>query len=413
MSWKSWLLSAVVGILAGILLWLCTYYFPAQSAFVGITLGAILGVSLMLGLPGYYVFLKMVDANIFWTRVEQGWRRIILKWGKHHKTIGPGLHLIGIPGMHTLYKRTMTFFKSTTSQEGKPQAEPHKDPDISQFKTTDYPYAFPYKDEEDSKGLHMYGIMAVMAVIVNYWKAFFRASDWYAIMNTLIMPCFRQALSTVSYTQIIGGKEGKAKKKAEKELKKTISQRLWKAMNEPGEDENGQPLPSVVEKLHKLYGIKVKSVELRSIDPPPDWRDITLAPFKAQKEKEAAAHQAETSAILFDDTNQALQAWLKCQRDAGFKPTRAEIAAKQEELRARALAKTGSYHHFHGLEGATTAVIGGANAGIMIGSQGGKGNSGNPGGSPDDDILSRDPATMSDEDFKRYTAAVRRRKSRG
>jgi hypothetical protein len=336
------------------------------------------GIAALVALPaGYYVFLKMVNANIFWTRVERGWCRIILWWGEYHRTVGPGLRWIGIPGMHTLYKRKMMFLKSVTDKDGRPQAEPHEDADISSFKTTDYAYAFPFKDEEDSHGLHLSGMLAVIAILEEYEKAFFTASDWYSIMNSEIMPPFRDTLAQISYDDDIVGRDT-----AKEQRRKTFSERLWKVMNR---QKSGNP--SVVEKLRDLYGIWVKSIELRSVDPPEGWRDTTLAPYKAQREKEAAKHQAEASAILFDDTNQALKIWLEGQRAAGHNPTQAQIEAKQDELRQRALAKTSGYQQIHikGLEGATTAVVGGGGgAGVFVGAQGGGKSGGgkakNPGG---------------------------------
>ena len=349
------------------------YYHPVITLVVAISVVFVLPGLVLLG---YYIFLKMVKANLFWTRVESGWCRIVQTWGKYSRTLGPGLHLIGIPGIHTLYSRTMTFLKSATNEKGEAIAEPHNDKDISSFKTTRYPYALPFKDEEDSHGLHLSGILAVFAIIEDYEKAFFVVSDWYAEMNTRILKIYRDFLATIGYDDDIVGRDLEEERK-----KDTVSQRLWEALNfRP----NGRP--SVVEELLTIAGIRVRSVELVSIDPPEGWRDTTLAPYKAEREKEAAKHQAEASAILFDDTNQALRAWIDGQKAAGYEPTQAQIREKQEELRQRALAKTAGYQQVHikGLENASTAVVGGgAGAGILVGGgqQGGPG-SRNPGNNP-------------------------------
>lgn len=346
------------------------YYHPIITAILAIS--AVFALP-ALALLGYYIFLKMVSANLFWTRVESGWCRIVLTWGNYSRTLNPGLRWVGIPGIHTLYSRTMTFLKSTTNEKGEAIAKPHDDENISSFKTTRYPYALPFKDEEDSHGLHLSGLLAVFAIIEDYQKAFFVVSDWYSEMNTRILKIWRDLLATIGYDDDIVGRD------LEKEQEEdTVSQRLWEALNfRP----NGRP--SVVEELFEIAGIRVRSVELVSIDPPEGWRDITLAPYKAGREKEAAKHQAEASAILFDDTNQALKVWLEGQRATGYNPTQAQIEAKQEELRQRALAKTPGYQQIHikGLEGATTAVVGGggAGAGILIGGGNPSGPSGKKG----------------------------------
>lgn len=355
------------------------------------------------GLAGYYIVYGLAKADILWTIVEQGWCKIVLKWGNYSRTIGPGRHWVGLPGINTLYKRNMTFFKSESAKDGTSLAEPHADEDVSSFKTTEYPYALPFKDEEDGHGLHLSGILATFAVIVDYFKAFFVVSDWYSKMNTKILSCHRKVIAQISYDDDIVGRD-----KKEEQALKTISERLWEELNSK---QNGRA--SIIEELLDVCGISVRSVELRSIDPPPDWRATTLAPYKALREKEAAKHQTKASAILFDDTNQALKVWLKGQRAAGYNPTQAQIEAKQEELRQRALAKTPGYQQVHikGLEGATTAVVGGSGAGIMIGGGGNPGKNpgggelgGNPGaGSPaaKPEVVER-AKKLAEEHFQRY-----------
>ena len=352
-----------------------TYIFQLLFAFFG---------AIVTYLAGYYIVFGLARANILWTIVDQGWCKIVLELGKYKETIGPGLHWVGLPGINTLYKRTMTFLESVTDKYGNPQAEPHEDEDISSFKTTRYPYALPFKDEEDSHGLHLSGILAAFAVIEDYEKAFFIVSDWYAEMNTRILARHRKVIAQVSYDDDIVGRDTE-----EEQAKKTISERLWEELNRK---ENSNP--SIIERLFKDCGIRVQSVELRSIDPPEDWRVTTLAPYKAQREKAAAVYQAETSAILFDDTNQALKAWLEGQRVAGHDPTQAQIEAKQEELRQRALAKTAGYQQVHikGLENAGTAVVGGGSGtGVLIGGT-------NSTSSPGAKKKKKNPYDMTDEE---------------
>jgi len=331
-----------------------------------VTVGIIVGLC-VLALAGYYAVYGLAKVNIFFTIVEQGWCAIVLKWGEFHDILGPGLHWVGFPGVYSLYARKMMFFKSITDKEGQPQAEPHDDKNISRFKTTRYPYAGPFKEEEDSKGLPLAGILAINGVVDDYYKAFFETSDWYAEVLTRILACFsRRVLIFFSYDDDIVGRDKKGER-----AKKTISERLWEELN-LRRDGN----PSILEELYDVVGFRVFSIELRSIDPPEGWRATTLAPYKAEREKAAAKHQAQTSAILLDDTNQALKTWLKDQRKAGKDPTQAQIEAKQDELRQRALAKTPGYQQLHikGLENATTAVIGGggAGAGVLLGGKSGK-----------------------------------------
>ncbi len=246
--------------------------------------------------------------------------------------------------------------------DGDVTVEDHDDSNITSFKSTRYPYAIPFKDEEDSHGLPLTGVIATHARMADPSKAFFVASDWYVTTITLVISALRQVFTEVSWEQITGQNvpAGSAVK--------VFGQRLWEAMNAPRE--SGKP--SVIVELRDTYGIEVESVELASIDPPPGWRDTTLAPYKAQKEKEAAVHEAAASATRLDDTNQALEAWKKAH--PGASPE--QITKKQDELAKRAYLKAGGQNlEVHGLENATTAVVGGGGggAGILVGGQGKRG----------------------------------------
>lgn len=341
------------------------------------TIVVVLGLP-VIALAGYYTVFALAKADIFWTIVKEGWCKIVLARGHYWKTVGPGWHWIGLPGIYSLYKRTMTFMKSVIKEDGTAKAIPHNDEDISSFKTTRYPYALPYKDQEDKNALHLSGIITVHGTLVDYGLAFFKASDWYAEMNSHVMKVWRDdVLPNISFDEdIVKRTNGTVTTTtATTAAKKAISALLWEKLNEkPAGSE------SVVEKMRKTIGFQAHEVDLVSVDPPPDWRATTLAPYKAMKEKEAAKHQAETSALLFDDTNQALRAWLKDHPLA----TLDQIDAKQKELEARAKLKLPGYQELHvkGLEGATTAVVGGSGvggAGILVGNSGRGQNSGGSG----------------------------------
>jgi hypothetical protein len=316
-----------------------------------------------VAIVGYYIFLTMVKHNIFWTSVEKGWCGIVLRWRDYDRIIGPGLHWIGIPGMYTLYKRTMTFLKSVTDEKGNAKAEPHNDKDISSFKTTRYPYALPFIDEEDSHGLNLSGLLAVFAITEDYQKAFFSSSEWYAEMNTDILSGWRELLVAVSYDDDIVGRAT-----TEEQGRKTVSRRLWEALN-LSQDGN----LSVLDRLHEKVGIRVEAVELVSIDPPPGWRDTTLAPYKAGREAAAAIELAKASATMFGDTSQALKDWMVDHPNA----TQGQIENRQAELAQRAYLKAGGqYQRIEGLENAQYVGFGGGGGGGGMGFlAGGKGGS--------------------------------------
>lgn len=377
-----------------------------MQAFL-VSLAAVVAFIICAGVLAYV----LAKNDLFFTIVEQGWCKIVLTWGKYSRKIGPGLRWIGIPGINTLYKRKMEFLKGVLKEDGTVMVEAHKDENIKSFKTTKYPYALPFKDEEDSHGLPLSGAVVINGRMTDSYKMFFDASDWYTTVVFLVLPCLRDIITMISYEEITGqNPDPAAVVNAVKKAKKAIARLLWEKMNDPREDGK----LSVIAELLQIYGMEVNSVELASIDPPEGWRATTLAPYKAQKEREAAEEQAKTSAIMFSDTRQEETAW----RAANPNATPEQIKDKQRELRDRALAKTPGYQQvdIRGLENATTAVVGGGSgAGVIVGGgQGDRKGSRNKGGgnNPDDAILRQNPAKLGPEDLSKYKATLRRRDER-
>ena len=346
-----------------------------MSAFILVFLAALVVLG-GIAVGVFYVVLGMANSNFLFTKVEEGWYKVVMKLGKYHKTLEPGLHWLGWPGVSTLYSRKMSFKKCKLEDSGAFKVDPHDDPNVSSFKSTVYPYAIPFENEEDSHGLPLTGVAVLHGRMTDLRKAFFVASDWYLTMISLSTPVLQWVITTVSFEKITGQATEEADARAI--AKKTFGQRLWEAMNAPREG----GLPSVVSELKDKYGFEVSRVELASIDPPEGWREKTLAPYAAMKEREAAVHKAGASASLLDDTNQALKTWLKTHRNA----TQAQINAKQEELRQRALARDNNFKEVRnrtdvtGLENAMYASIdGGRSGGVGVftgGDRGGKGGGG-------------------------------------
>lgn len=339
---------------------------------------AVISTALLFGV-GYFVFLEMVKKNFIFTKIPEGYIGIVLEWGKFKKFLEPGIRLIGFPGIHTLYSRTMRFYKTVVLPDGNIIAKAYDEEGVSLFKTTQYPYGLPFIAQEDCLSLPLSGTATVNGVIHDYRLAFFEVSDWYAEVNSLVMRVLREGvLANVSFDGSVSPVAISTGQKTN--FKATTTSMLWDALNQP----NFIDGLSVVEYAIKRIGFTILSVDIPAIDPPEGWRETTLAPYAARKKKEAAIEEAQASAAAFDDTNQALVLWKKQHPNASAD----EIMEKQKELEYRAMLKSPSYNKqdvtIMGLENASTAVIGGggqgAGAGILVGNQGGSKQGGNSGG---------------------------------
>jgi len=240
------------------------------------------------GLAGYYMVWWLAKYDILFTYVEEGWCKIVKEWGRYHKTIGPGLHWVGLPGIYFLEKRKLKFMKCVNLPNGFIIAEVHEDEQaISSFKTTSYPYAVPFGKEEDGKDLPLSGVWRVRGRVNDYEKAFYSESDWYSEVNAKIRSRGRDEIVKATFRNDITGRDQK-----DEQLKKTLSKRMQEAVNT--KQDNGL---SVVEELLENVGFEVLSIELISIDPTDEnLRSLILKVFTAEQEAEAERAIAQKDA---------------------------------------------------------------------------------------------------------------------
>lgn len=340
--------------------------------------GFIVVLALVIG--GYYVFLEMLKRDFIFTEVRSGWQKIVLSQGRYKRKLDPGWRLIGMPGVHKLEKRKLTFYKTVILPDGNFKAEYHDDNNTYGYKTTPYPYALPFIDVEDSNNLNLSGIIRFRGIVRGYDLALYGDGDFYATASSKIFSVFQEkVMPEISYAKERAS-GGENVKDSEEKARQLISQFLWEALNKKTGDK-----PSILENLRDTVGFEILEIDIPALDPPEGWRERTLAPFEAKLEKEAAIHKAEASAAAFDDTNQALALWKTKHPNAS--PD--EIKEKQKELRDRAVLKSSQYHQedvrISGVEGASTVIVGGGGqgaggTGILVGNQGGSQKGGNSGG---------------------------------
>jgi hypothetical protein len=155
-------------------------------------------------------------------------------------------------------------------------------------------------------------------------------------------------------------------------------------------------------------------VSIEAVEVEKSFRAKLQGVVTAPMDVKIARHQAKASAALFDDTNQALKAYLEEQCAAGNNPTKDEIKAKQAEFEARAKLKAPGYQELHikGLENATTAVVGGGggSTGILVGG-GNPGGKKNPGGNPGGQ--GKRVQDMTDDEINALSAADLRKLMKG
>jgi regulator of protease activity HflC (stomatin/prohibitin superfamily) len=380
--------------------------------FVLLVVAGLVGLAMIFRLPIHWYFAFLLARRDFiFTQVPEARFNLVMRFGSHRKTllskeghkIDPdgrivelspgeevktllpgGLRIIGWPGVDKLYKREMKFKKSL--QDGTKDYDVIGEKDF--FAKVDYPYAVPFIECEDVNNIPITGHATLLSHIDHPYKSLFATANFYETMLGLVLPAVRECFRAYSFTQL------------KQQKNQDLDMMLWQYLSDPQKNPQPGSNLSVIDELYSKYGVKVLAFRVVLLDLPPELREASQRKWQAEMDRDAAKVKAEASAALFDDTNQALKLWLAEQKTAGNKPTRAQIEAKQEELRQRALAKTPGYQQVHikGLENATTAVVGGGGTGgtgILVGGSSGKnpgssqqpgqGNAGNRGKSPEEE----------------------------
>jgi len=363
---------------------------------------------------GYYGVYSLAQAGIFLVEVKEGWCRIHMRRGHYVRTLGPGWHWIGLPGINTLYGHKMVFKKSVTAPDGNAIAEPHPTEAevkmdgglVSSVKTTVYPYAVPVKDAEDSNGLPLKVLLTVPGRVTDYQKAFFSNSDWYARVDSAISTVLNAVVEDIDYDVDVAGKKEKGRK--------TIAERLWEMLIAPRGDR-----PSVRDEVLDSVGFEIYPPELRSIDPPDGYRKKSLAAWEAEQDAQAAEHEAKAESARLSAIDRRMTEWVAAQKKdgEGLADTVARLKEdgsyrlQYETYKQLMLSNRGAYrrHDYAGPDGKTLTNLqyvggdGGGGFGVLGGGKkgdrrrdGDRGSDRGKGGKE-----RRDPRGMTDEELER------------
>ncbi len=300
---------------------------------LGYTVGSWLTAALtlvMLVAIGILI-LSLARLNIFFTIVEEGTAKAIMKMGGFHRIIIQykgkilddngnvvdgyeehlfgGLRWLGIPFIYSLYKYQFRW-KSLRAQSG--EIIPN-DKHIDYIMLKHDVYVAEIKNAECKGMIPLDITLLITARCVNPYRALFVAQDWMEMLINRSEALFRQYVSEYQFEELI-----KEKQKA--------GGRLWERMEEAGfVGDEGLFL--------KEYGIEIKGIEMRDINPAGESKKIYEENATKQwlAEKEAARIRTLAEAekdrikevygavIELGDEGKILQ-YLEAVRDAGKNP---------------------------------------------------------------------------------------------
>jgi regulator of protease activity HflC (stomatin/prohibitin superfamily) len=104
----------------------------------------------------------------------------------------------------------------------------------------------------------------------NPYKAHFKVQNWLETVINRTKPIIRAYITQKSYEEWITERE-------------SLGEKLREAIDRAG----------LLKEFEEWYGVKVKKVEVKEINPPKEYREKTLAPYLAELDKKAMITRAE------------------------------------------------------------------------------------------------------------------------
>lgn len=245
-----------------------------ETFLIGMQFGGILiGIALFVfGIIGGVYLLAKHD--IFFTFVEEATAKAIMKFNAFHKIVMQyencvineltwdvsvckedkkpkrrllgGLRWIGIPGIYSVFQYRFTWATIKAQKEEKEQVE-RRSENIKHIFVKDYVYLGEIKGAETKSLVPLDVNFLITTRVVNPYKALFRVHDWVNVIISRIEAYFRQFVSLTEYEDLIAKKQ-------------QMGEEIMKALEETGVfGDSG--------KFYRDYGVKVKNIEMRDIDP--------------------------------------------------------------------------------------------------------------------------------------------------
>lgn len=244
-----------------------------EKFLIGLKIGG-MSLGVVLFFVGIIVAIYILaKKDIFFTFVEEATAKAIMKFNGFHKivmqyencglddewniilcspekpkrrTLLGGLKWIGIPGIYSVHEYKFTWARIKSQKEEKEQIERTTE-NIKHIFVKDYVYLGEVKGAE-TKSLVPLDITFLITIrVVNPYKALFRIHDWVNAVISRIEAYFRQFVSQTEYETLI-------------EQKQQMGGQIMLALEETG-------MIGDIGKFLVDYGVKVKNIEMRDIDP--------------------------------------------------------------------------------------------------------------------------------------------------
>jgi hypothetical protein len=268
-------------------------------------LAAIPGLKVELWISGIYwlvsiptvafllVYFLLAPNNCFFTFVKEGTAKFVVRGDKFEKCLiqwegytfdyskdhpekwnvipGKERHLFGglrFYGLWPLFDIHIYKFRWTgVTEDGRIQ---HKEEWLDYILLKDDVYWCKIEQCEDKNLLPLDLELLLTIAVVNPYKAHFAVQNWLETVINRMKPFIRGYITQDTYEEWI--------KKSS-----SLGEGLKKTLDSVG----------LLKEFEEWYGVKVKKVEVKEINPPREYREKTIAPYLAELDKKAMITRAE------------------------------------------------------------------------------------------------------------------------
>jgi len=246
----------------------------------------IVGIAGIIGSLFWLIYFVLAPNDIFFTFIQEGTARIILKAGEFHKVLIQwegktldgegnvipgrerhlfgGLRYCGLWPLYAIYKYKFQW----TGVKDNGEFDPHPPEELDYILLMDDVYGFEVPSGEDKDLVPLDVGLTLTVRVVNPYKALFAIQNWYETMVNRIRPYVRDFLTTGTYEKLI------------KDTTR-IDRGIWSRLTSEG----------ILDEFKDNYGVEIKKIEVKDINPREEYREATMKAWLGEREAERQANE--------------------------------------------------------------------------------------------------------------------------
>lgn len=238
------------------------------------------------------IYFVLAPQNLYFTFIEEGTAKVVMRGGKVQKILIQwegytlnqdwqvveraefhrfgGLRFYGWWPLDDIY--TYEFSWTGITEDGAP--DPHKEETLDYILLKEEIYWAKVEEAEDKKLLPLEIELILTIRIINPYKALFKVENWLEMVINRIKPGVRDVISTDIYHNLIKRPEA-------------IGDMIYERLAKPG---------GLIEEFREDYGVDLKKIQVKNINPPEGYREITLREYLAERERDRILIEADAEA---------------------------------------------------------------------------------------------------------------------